>query len=183
MKSYFYTCVRLPLLLLFTVSFILYPSVATIAQSTENTTTELTLDQKLSRLQFNFDAFVAAFIGYAKEKGETPEMAGTYLGRTFAPSWGDSLTAMGFVEGMNRNWQIFGIETEILESSPGFVKARHTQAYADEEFDEIFSRYGGNAVEYRRLFKGVLQGITDYHGLNYDEVMVGDWIVFTVSAN
>lgn len=142
----------------------------------------LTEEQKLARLQDNFNAMVVAFITYAGENDSSVSEAGFWLGKLMARSWGDDLTPERFVSGMNRNWQMMNIKTEILEATPNRVKAKRTMMMTDEEFQNMFSPYDVRLSDFQEFFSAAQKGITQTFGLTYSEVAEGNALVFTVAS-
>lgn len=161
---------------------LLFSGTVTFAQQAEGEVMpELSLEQKKDRLELNFNAMVTAIIEYAKANDQTVEEVGAFFGKSFAQSWPDDLTPRGLVEGMNRNWQMLGITTELLESSEEYVEGRHTLSYDEERFNEM---YGIRASfdEYQQFFRSVVTEVAAYHGLAYEEYREGDWVHFSVAS-
>lgn len=170
----------LPVLLI--SSMLLFSGTFALAQPAEEegeAMPELSLEEKNDRLESNLNAVVTAFIQYVKENDQTVDELGEFLGKSFAPSWPDDLTPKGLVEGMNANWQMMGIKTELLETSEDYIEGRHTIGYDEEQFNEV---YGSRATfdEYMQMFGVIIQEIANYHDLTYEEYREGDWIYFTV---
>lgn len=161
---------------------LLFSGTVTIAQPAEGEVMpELSLEEKKDRLASNFNAMVTVMIEYAKANDQTVEELGAFFGKSFAPSWSEDLTPKGLVEGMNNNWQMLGITTELLESSEEHVEGRHTLSYDEERFNEV---YGSRASfdEYQQFFRKVITEIAASHGLEYEEYREGDWVHFSVAS-
>ncbi len=169
-----------------TLAIILIFGVGTSAFSQDNeeiqSLPEYSIEQNFERLQFNFHAFAVAIIKYAKQNGESAADAGVFLGELYAPSWADSLTAEGFLNSMNANWQMIGIKTKVIESSPDKVKGKRTLDFNEEEFDNIYGQYGVSLDEHTSFFNAVIKAICNEKGLTYSETLEGDKVMFTIET-
>ncbi len=99
---------------------------------------ELTDDENWKRAQFQTLSFVSVSAAYAEEHGDGIEEYRRWIGKQFAPSWGEegSGTPAELIRGWYRNtaaWQ--GLEFEVLEATDGMVKARSNRPWASY-FDE-----------------------------------------------
>lgn len=139
-------------------------------------------EQKITRLQANMNAMTIALIKYAKESGSSVSDAGLWTGKFFAQSWGDNLTPEDFVMGMNYNWQMFDMKTEVIESTSDRIKGKRDILMSDTDFQERFGNYEVTRNEFQTFFKGVQKGIAGSFGLKYSEETDGDSILFTVNT-
>ncbi len=83
---------------------------------------------------------------------------------------------------MNTNWQMFDIETEIIEATPDRIQGKRDMLMSKSEFQERFGNYGVTQSEFQTFFEGIQKGITGAFGLTYSEEIDGDSILFTVAA-
>lgn len=162
---------------------LLFSGTVTFAQPAEGEMMpELSLEEKKDRLASNFNAMVTVFIEYAKANDQTVEELGTFVGKSFARSWPDNVTPKALVEAMNRNWQMLGMTTELLESSDDHVEGRHTLSYDEQQFNEVYSSRA-SFDEYQQFFRRVVSEIAASRGLEYDEYREGDWVYFSVAPS
>lgn len=144
---------------------------------------ELSQEQKIDRLRSNFNAFLSVFIAYGKQQGDSPASVGQWAGRQFAKSWGETLTPRGFIMGMNANWRMFNIETEILEVTENKIKGTRNTIMTGNEFRDRFGQYGVSLEDFQAFNNAAMKAITSSFGLTYEEQVEGDSIVFTVSES
>jgi len=144
---------------------------------------DLSQEQKTDRLRANFNAFLSVFIAYGKQQGDSPASVGQWAGQQFAKSWGESLTPRGFIMGMNANWRMFNIETEILEVTENKIKATRDMIMTQKEFQDRFGNYGVTLDDFQAFNHAAMKAITSSYGMTYEEQVEGDSIVFTVSGS
>jgi hypothetical protein len=106
-----------------------------------------------------------------------PEEAGTMLGRFMARTWGNNIPPESFVRAMDRNWQVLGILTEILEADEGTVRGRRLQFMPEKDYTMWHAIYDFEKADYDL---SVHKEIASHTGLDYDEQADGDHEVFTV---
>jgi len=142
---------------------------------------ELTDDENWKRAEFHSMTFVSVSAAYAEEHGDGIEEYGRWIGKQFAPGWGEegSGTPAGLIRGWYRNaaaWQ--GLEFEVLEATEGIVKARSNRPWASY-FDEE-DLFGLTEGEFDRLVALIYDEIANYLGLDYEQAVDGDHLVITV---
>ena len=141
---------------------------------------EITPEEKAQRGASNSLAMAEVFILYAQEQGSSIAEAGRKAGKHFAKSWPEELTSEGFIAGMNNNWQMYGIKTEVLETDDDYIKARRDRIASEEAFERTFTV---SLDDIETFFEYVQKEIASFHGLTYSEEFDGDSIVFMVSGS
>ena len=144
---------------------------------------ELTDDENWKRAEFHAMTFVSVSAAYAKEHGDGIEVYGRWIGKQFAPSWGEegNGTPAGLIQGWYRNaaaWQ--GLEFEVMEATEatdGIVKARSNRPWASYFGEE--DTYGLTSGEYELFIALVYDEIAKYLGLDYEQAEDGDHLVIT----
>ena len=142
---------------------------------------ELTSDQNWNRTIDHAMAFMSVSAAYAEDHGDGIEEYGRWIGKQFAPSWGEegSGTPAQLVRGWYRNasaWQ--GLEFEVLEATDGMVKARSNRPWASYFGEEDL--YGLTEGEFDQLVAFIYDEIAIYLGLDFDQAQDGDHLVITV---
>jgi len=139
---------------------------------------ELSSEQIAERAMVNSLAFAEALILYADKQGQTAAEAGRFAGEIFSEGWSDELDPEYFVNGMNSNWQMFGVTTKIIDADDGRITARRDRIATEEQ---ISSALQVTLSDLETFFEHVQKGITSPHGLTYSENVEGDYIEFTIS--
>lgn len=144
---------------------------------------QLTVEQKLDRAVRNVTGNYLAGIAYAKSMGKTPEDFGRFYADLFSFAWAD-IKGKG-PESFVQNWYRF-LQTDrnsqfvILIASETEIKAKMT-VYGISTLRAL-PDIGVTIDDYVK-FCGTWSGIlADNAGLDYNQELVGEWIVFTVSV-
>ena len=139
---------------------------------------QLSSEQIAERGMVNSLALAEALVLYAEKQGQSAAEAGRFAGEIFSESWPDELDPEYFVNGMNSNWQMFGVTTKIIDADDGRITARRDRIATEEQ---ISSALQVTLSELETFFEHVQKGITSPHGLTYSENVEGDYIEFTIS--
>jgi len=143
---------------------------------------ELSTEQKIERLTGNFNAIVFAVLNYAEKHGQSIEEAGRYFGEVFANSWPADATPEYYVSAMNRNWQMFDLQTEVLEVGDDHVTARRDKIHYSGELEEAYQEmYGYGMSDFEKFLRYIEKGITSGLGLDVSQSVEDDYVVFTIS--
>lgn len=142
---------------------------------------ELTPDQRWARLEFHWASWAAVATAYAEEQGHSVDEFGRWIGKQFAPGWGErgSGTPAGLVRGWYRNaaaWR--DLEFEILEATDNMVKARSSRPWVQGFGTE--GVFGLTEAEVDRLVWLVYDEIATHLGLAYEQQLDGEDLVITV---
>ena len=141
---------------------------------------DLTDDQNWKRAEFHSMTWVSVSAAYAEEHGDGIEEYGRWIGKQFAPSWGEegSGTPAGLIRGWYRNaaaWQ--GLEFEVMEATDGIVKARSNRPWASYFGEE--DMYGLTNGEFELFLAAIYDEIAKHLGLDYEQEEDGDHLVIT----
>jgi len=142
----------------------------------------LSLAQKWKTAEANLIYFITCGISYAKSHGGSAEDFGSWAGKVAAPSWDEekSKGPRGLVEGIASSNQLFqNFEVEILKESAGDIQARM------KGFGEVMvsrrPRQEISVDDYIQFFNKKWAAIADHLGLEYNQKVDGEWVIFIVS--
>jgi hypothetical protein len=144
---------------------------------------QLYLAQKWKTAESNLIYFITCGISYAKSHGGSAEDFGTWAGQVAAPSWDEEKTKgpRGLVEGIASNNQLFqNFEIEILNESEMMIRAR--MKGFGENLVRRRPRHEITVDEYIQFFNRKWIAIADYMGLEYNQKLEGDWVIFIVTG-
>jgi hypothetical protein len=140
----------------------------------------LTEAQKWNRMEFHWSSLIAGAIAYAKSKGEGVESLGHFMGKLFAPSWGDTLSPAGLIRGLYRNgaaWKDF--QLQVVTATQTSVTARFNRPWVPD-FGTSGNLNGSTPADVDTLLRIVYEEIATAHGLVYEERRDGEHVVVTV---
>ena len=141
---------------------------------------QLTLEQKWQRAESNLTSTLIASIAYAKSLGKSSSHYGKYMGEMFATSWDGQFSVADFIEAMHWNWQMWGdFQIEDLEESENFYKAKVKGV--GEKYVTGWTDSGVTLNEYYDCWGQMMTQIAKSLGLEYEQKVEDDWIVFTVT--
>jgi hypothetical protein len=144
---------------------------------------QLSLEQKWKITESNLIYFITCGISYAKSHGGTAEDFGTWAGQIAAPSWDEekSKGAHGLVEGIVSNKQQFhNFEIEILNESETMIQAR-MKGFGEDQIRRR-PRHEITEDDYIQFFNKKWTAIADHLGLEYNQKVEGEWVIFFVSG-
>jgi len=142
---------------------------------------QLTLEQKWKRAEYNMTSIIIGGIAYAKSLGKSPSHYGKYMGELFATSWEGPISVTDFIESMHWNWQMWAnFQIEVLEESENFYKAKIKGI--GEKLAKEWTDSGVTLNEYYDCLGQVMNQIAESLGLEYEQKVEGEWIVFKVTA-
>ncbi len=143
---------------------------------------QLSLDLNLDRSVRNTTARDIISIAYAKSMGKTPDDYGKFIGALTAVFWADikGKGPVPFVQYIHRFLQTDKYSRmEILGVSKTSVKAKMT-VYGETHI-EAFEDLGATVEEYASYYGKNFEVLADCLGLDYEQTLEGDWIIFTVT--
>jgi hypothetical protein len=143
----------------------------------------LTIQQKWVKAESNLIYFIVCGITYAKAHGETAEDFGTWTGKIASPYWEEEKNQgpRGLVQGIAYNKQQFqNFDIEILNETRVAIRAR--MKGFGEDLIRRRSEHEITVDEYIQFFNKKWIVIADYMGLEYNQQVEGDWVIFTVTV-
>ena len=143
---------------------------------------QLNLEQKLDRSVKNTTSRDIVSIAFAKSMGKTPEDYGKFIGGLTSFFWADikGKGPVPFVQYWYRFLQTDRFsKMEILSVSKTSVKAKMT-VYGETHIKAL-ADLGVTVEEYARYYGKYAEILADSLGLEYQQKLEGDWIVFTVT--
>lgn len=143
-----------------------------------------TVEQNWARAVSLLNANIVAGFGYAKSRGVSAEDYGHWLGKTFAPGWGQASvgTAIRYARGIQNNLRAYpGVKVEVLSAADTAVTMRTSRPYVTW-FGTTSQLYGVNIAEYDTVISATTEEIAHYLGLRYQQRIDGDWLTMTISG-
>jgi len=144
-----------------------------------------TVEQNWARAVSLLNANIVAGFGYAKSRGTSADDYGRWLGKTFAPGWGqpNAGTAIRYARGIQNGFRAFpGTNVEVLNVTDTLATMRVSRAYVTSYFGATKQMYGVTLDEYDRVFAVAYEEIGRYLGLRYQQRIDGDWLTMTISG-
>jgi len=151
-----------------------------IAQQIEIQLPEYTDDQRWDRMEFHWESLFIVSIAFAKAHNVTPEEYFRFIGKQFAPTWEGDVTPERILRGTYLNtaaWR--NHHFEILDAMESMVRFR-TNRFLISHLRTYGEQHGISDTAIEKFFSIVMDEITKYHGLSYEQNVEGDYLVITV---
>ncbi|HLN54727.1 MAG TPA: hypothetical protein VK207_01975 [Bacteroidales bacterium] len=143
-----------------------------------------TVEQKHQNLVFQL--YIAGFgggINFAKSHGATPYEYGTYLGKMFAPGWGEP----GNFDRLVKGWLVNLEDSRVASDPPLVVKENQSGSVSITASEQMFHNFfpDGNEIvsytDFLDFLRGIMSEIGDYLGAkvsidNKDGLLVFNYV-------
>jgi hypothetical protein len=144
-----------------------------------------TTDQNWARATTLMNSSSVGGFTYAKAHGATAEEYGHFLGKTYAPGWGDANTgsAIRYARSIQNNWRAFsGGISEVLSANDTLITARYSRTPYTTYFGPTKEVLGVTLDEYETINRIFQEDIGRHLGLRFTSRVDGDWVVMTISG-